>query len=84
MSASIITWIRRKPRAAPYDLIGVTATTPLMPDAWAMAQLGKKRGLITVLGGPHLTIMPLESLQPPHDEYVDYVFKGEAEYSSSS
>ncbi len=21
----------------PYDMIGVTATTPLMPDAWAMA-----------------------------------------------
>jgi anaerobic magnesium-protoporphyrin IX monomethyl ester cyclase len=33
------------------------------------------------MGGPHLTIMPLESLQPPHDAYVDYVFKGEAEYS---
>jgi hypothetical protein len=44
-------------------MIGITATTPLMPDAWAMAQLGKKRGLITVMGGPHLTIMPLESLQ---------------------
>ena len=65
----------------PYDLIGVTATTPLIPDAWELAKLGKKRGLITVLGGPHLTIMPLESLQPPHDQYVDYVFKGEAEYS---
>ena len=25
--------------------------------------------------------MPLESLEPPHDAYVDYVFKGEAEYS---
>jgi len=65
----------------PYRLIGITATTPLMPDAWAMAQLARKRGLITVMGGPHLTIMPLESLQAPHDAYVDYVFKGEAEYS---
>ncbi len=34
-----------------------------------------------MLGGPHLTIMPLESLAAPHDAYVDYVFKGEAEYS---
>jgi radical SAM superfamily enzyme YgiQ (UPF0313 family) len=65
----------------PYHLIGVTATTPLIGDAWEMAQLGKVRGLITVLGGPHLTIMPLESLEAPHHEYVDYVFKGEAEYS---
>src|SRR4051812_45548360 len=65
----------------PYHMIGVTATTPLINDAWEMAQLGKQYGLITVLGGPHLTIMPLESLQAPHDAYVDYVFKGEAEYS---
>ncbi len=65
----------------PYQMIGVTATTPLMPEAWEMAELCKARGLITVLGGPHLTIMPMESLEAPHDAYVDYVFKGEAEYS---
>lgn len=65
----------------PYHLIGITATTPLIGDAWEMAQLAKRRGLITVLGGPHLTIMPFESFQPPHDQYVDYAFKGEAEYS---
>jgi radical SAM superfamily enzyme YgiQ (UPF0313 family) len=51
----------------PYQLIGVTATTPLMPDAWAVAKLAKQRGLITVLGGPHLTIMPLESMQAGPD-----------------
>jgi radical SAM superfamily enzyme YgiQ (UPF0313 family) len=62
-------------------MIGVTATTPLIQEAWEMAQLCKARGLHTVLGGPHLTIMPLESLAAPHDAYVDYVFKGEAEYS---
>ncbi len=60
----------------PYGLIGVTATTPLIEEAWEMAALAKKRGLFTALGGPHLTIMPLESLRPPHDAYVDYVFKG--------
>ncbi|MCB0072280.1 MAG: cobalamin-dependent protein, partial [Caldilineaceae bacterium] len=65
----------------PYDLIGVTATTPLIQEAWEMAELCKRRGLITVLGGPHLTIMPLESMEAPHSAYVDYVFKGEAEYS---
>ncbi|MFN8446745.1 MAG: radical SAM protein [Caldilineaceae bacterium] len=72
---------RAEAAGKPYDLIGVTATTPLIPDAWEMAKAAKKRGLTTVLGGPHLTIMPLESLQSPHDQYVDYVFKGEAEYS---
>jgi radical SAM superfamily enzyme YgiQ (UPF0313 family) len=64
-----------------YSLIGITATTPLIADAWQMAALCKQRGLITVLGGPHLTIMPLESLKPPHADYVDYVFRGESEYA---
>lgn len=64
----------------PFRLIGITATTPLIGDAWEMAKLAKRYGLTTVLGGPHLTIMPRESLEPPHD-YVDYVFKGEAEYT---
>lgn len=65
----------------PYELIGISATTPLIQEAWEMAELCKRRGLTTILGGPHLTILPLESLQPPHAHYVDYVFKGEAEYS---
>lgn len=64
----------------PYQLIGITATTPLIADAWDMARVAKRYGLITVLGGPHLTIMPRESLEPQH-WYVDYVFKGEAEYT---
>ena len=29
----------------PYAMIGITATTPLMPDAWQMAKLAKARGL---------------------------------------
>ncbi|NJN83463.1 MAG: hypothetical protein HC802_15050 [Caldilineaceae bacterium] len=72
---------RAEEHGKPFEMIGVSATTPLIQEAWEMAQLCKQRGLYTVLGGPHLTIMPLESLNPPHDEYVDYVFKGEAEYS---
>ncbi|NOX63212.1 MAG: radical SAM protein [Chloroflexi bacterium] len=63
----------------PYRLIGISSATPLIQDAWEMAALAKKRGLITILGGPHLTIMPAESLGPEHP-YVDYTFKGEAEH----
>ena len=81
MWALTTTWTWPKLQGRPYELIGVTATTPLIQEAWEMAAYAKQRGLITVLGGPHLTIMPLESLKPPHNEYVDYVFKGEAEYS---
>ncbi len=63
----------------PYGAIGITAATPLINDAWEMAKQAKSYGLTTALGGPHLTIMPRESLEAPHHEYVDYVFKGEAE-----
>jgi radical SAM superfamily enzyme YgiQ (UPF0313 family) len=70
---------RAEEAGKPFSLIGITATTPLIGDAWEMAALSKKYGLTTVLGGPHLTILPRESLEPKHP-YVDYVFKGEAEY----
>jgi len=60
------------------ELIGITAATPLIGDAWKMAKTAKGYGLTTILGGPHLTILPGESLGPEHP-YVDYTFKGEAE-----
>lgn len=63
-----------------YEMIGITAVTPLIVDAWEMAKEAKRLGLITVLGGPHLTLMPEESISEAHPE-VDYVIKGEAEES---
>jgi anaerobic magnesium-protoporphyrin IX monomethyl ester cyclase len=63
-----------------YEVLGITAATPLIHDAWKMAQEGKRLGLTTVLGGPHLTLLPEESVGPEHPE-VDYVIQGEAEES---
>jgi anaerobic magnesium-protoporphyrin IX monomethyl ester cyclase len=59
-----------------YDLVGISSPTPLIYEAWEAAALGKEQGAITILGGPHLTLMPDESMQ--HDE-VDLVVRGEAE-----
>lgn len=59
-----------------WDFAGITSTTPLIQEAWAMAKTIKARGITTILGGPHLTLMPEESLE---QEGVDYTFKGEAE-----
>ena len=67
-------------RRGGYEMLGITAVTPLIDDAWAMAKRGKALGLITVLGGPHLTLMPEESIGPEHPE-VDYVIQGEADVS---
>ena len=67
-------------RRGGYELLGITAVTPLIVDAWKMAKEGKRLGMTTVLGGPHLTLMPEESIGPEHPE-VDYVIQGEAEES---
>ena len=60
----------------PYDVAGISAPTPLIVNAWEAAATAKKHGAITILGGPHLTLMPHESMQKPQ---VDLVVRGEAE-----
>jgi radical SAM superfamily enzyme YgiQ (UPF0313 family) len=60
----------------PCDVVGISAPTPLIVNAWDAATKAKDRGAITILGGPHLTLMPHESMQKPQ---VDLVVRGEAE-----
>ncbi|MEM7033126.1 MAG: radical SAM protein [Chloroflexota bacterium] len=60
----------------PYDVVGFSAPTPLIVNAWDAAKTAKKHGAVTILGGPHLTIMPHESMEK---DQVDLVVRGEAE-----
>lgn len=60
-----------------FDMVGVSAATPLIHEGWEMAATAKKRGKITIMGGAHLTIMPMETMEG-HPE-VDFVAQGEAE-----
>jgi anaerobic magnesium-protoporphyrin IX monomethyl ester cyclase len=59
-----------------YDLVGISSPTPLIKEAWQAAREAKAAGAITVLGGPHLTLMPQESMERPE---VDLVVRGEGE-----
>ncbi len=59
-----------------FDLVGVSSTTPLIHEAWEAAREAKEREAITILGGPHPTLLPTESLERPE---VDMVARGEAE-----
>ena len=59
-----------------FDIVGITATTPLIYEAWEAAKLAKEYGAITILGGAHPTLMPQESLERPE---VDLVVRGEGE-----
>jgi len=56
------------------DVVGITATTPLAPDAYRIGDLCKKRGILTVIGGVHASVLPEEALQ-----HADVVVKGEGE-----
>ncbi len=60
----------------PFDIVGISAPTPLINEAWAYARIAKEHGAITILGGPHLTLMPDESIGRAD---VDFVARGEAE-----
>ena len=60
----------------PVDVVGLSAPTPLINNAWESAATAKKHGAVTILGGPHLTLRPHESMEK---DMVDLVVRGEAE-----
>jgi anaerobic magnesium-protoporphyrin IX monomethyl ester cyclase len=59
-----------------FDVVGISAPTPLINAAWETATIAKRHGAITILGGPHLTLQPHESMEK---DMVDLVVRGEAE-----
>ena len=62
----------------PFEIVCLSAPTPLIVQAWEAAATAKKHGALTILGGPHLTLMPHESIEK---EQVDLVVRGEGEYT---
>lgn len=62
----------------PFDLVGITATTPLVGNALEIARQIKMKwpGVKVVLGGVHPTVLPAEVLSEPA---VDLVVRGEGE-----
>ncbi|GAB4425123.1 MAG: radical SAM protein [Anaerolineae bacterium] len=59
-----------------FDVVGLSAPTPLINAAWEAAATAKRHGAVTILGGPHLTLRPHESMEK---DMVDLVVRGEAE-----
>jgi len=67
---------RARAENRPYDVVGISAPTVLIENAWQTARDAKARSAITILGGPHLTLQPDESMQRPE---VDLVVREEGE-----
>lgn len=68
--------VEPKARLSKADIVGITATTPLIKSAWKIAQKAKKMGAIVIIGGPHVSALPEESAYLPQ---VDFVCIGEGE-----
>jgi radical SAM superfamily enzyme YgiQ (UPF0313 family) len=59
------------------DIVGITANTPQVKQAWRTAKAIKEvHDCPIVLGGPHVSVLPEESCEKP---YVDVVVRGEGE-----
>ncbi len=61
------------------SVLGVTAVTPALGAACRIAERVKRRmqGVTVVVGGPHITVLPTETLK--QNDVLDYGFVGEAE-----
>jgi anaerobic magnesium-protoporphyrin IX monomethyl ester cyclase len=57
------------------DIVGITATTPLIKEAWRIMKMIRAKNIPVVLGGPHPSALPEESLK----EGADIVVRGEGE-----
>jgi radical SAM superfamily enzyme YgiQ (UPF0313 family) len=77
---AVVVWDAGVDRSVPefkgYDLVGATAVTPQASAAWSVLEKAKAAGAVTVLGGPHPTCLPEESLGK---SWIDYVVRGEGE-----
>jgi radical SAM superfamily enzyme YgiQ (UPF0313 family) len=58
------------------DLVGISTITSTVPAAYRLAEELKKRDIVTVLGGPHVTFLPEEAVM-----YSPICVRNEGEYS---
>ncbi|WP_455368078.1 B12-binding domain-containing radical SAM protein [[Eubacterium] cellulosolvens] len=56
------------------DMVGITSTTPEIYNAYKICNVAKEEGVPVVMGGPHPSALPYESL-----EECDLVVRGEGE-----
>lgn len=56
------------------DIVGITATTPVVPRAYEIAKFTKTIGVLTVMGGKHVSALPQEAIN-----FCDIVVVGEGE-----
>lgn len=73
--SDVITWLRGKP---PFDIIGITVTTPALNNACLLADGIRRQAGWLIEGGPHISAMVREGASSPSPGF-DIAFPGEAE-----
>lgn len=56
------------------QIVGITGTTPVITEAYKIADFCRKNKLLTIMGGSHVSVLPNEALQ-----HADIVVRGEGE-----
>jgi len=71
--------LRRELKSFNPDIVGITSVTPSIYKAYAVAKVAKevREDCTVVIGGPHVTFLPKETLK--ECRYIDIVVKGEGE-----
>jgi len=61
------------------DVVGITSTTSMIPDAYIVAKMAKRinENVKVVMGGPHVTFVPERTFE--ECPYVDFIVRGEGE-----
>jgi len=71
--------LKRELRSFYPDIVGITSVTSSIPQAYAVAKIARevREDCTVVMGGPHVTFLPKQTLE--ECEYVDVIVKGEGE-----
>jgi radical SAM superfamily enzyme YgiQ (UPF0313 family) len=75
--------VERELRSFNPDVVGITSVTPSIYEAYKVAETAKKvrEDCKVVLGGPHATFMPRQTME--ECEYIDIIVRGEGEETTS-
>jgi len=71
--------VERELRSFDPDVVGITSVTPSIYEAYKVAETAKKvrEECKVVLGGPHATFMPRQTME--ECKYIDIIVRGEGE-----
>ncbi|MEM2842109.1 MAG: cobalamin-dependent protein, partial [Thermoproteota archaeon] len=71
--------VKREMRSFNPDIVGITSVTPSIYEAYKVAETAKKvnEDCTVVLGGPHATFTPRQTLE--ECKYIDIIVRGEGE-----